>query len=101
MPRVEAPTDKRTAPDRARDLLEQIEYPWHVNFLTTPGENPALATIRKPDGFPAVMPHPEAQSMLTSTPATLQFIADAPELIQELLDIIDGLSAGKVENKDA
>ena len=76
--------------ERANALLDSVEdaLPWQFNEITLPSDDPEIATWRKVDGYPALQPHPESQSMLVGDRRFFDFIKNAPGIIEELLDLV-------------
>ena len=83
---------KANVVERANALLDKVDdaLPWQFNEITLPSDDPVIATWRKVDGYPALMPHPESQSMLTGDRRFIDFIKEAPGIIEELLSLVDG-----------
>lgn len=76
--------------EKLQALLDGLApvLPLHVNEITTPDAPVELATIRGRDGYPVLLPHPEAQSILSGPREIFAFIEQAPNLIADALAII-------------
>lgn len=75
--------------DRAEELLAGIEdkLPIRVDYITPRDQELlAIAVVRRNDGYLFIGPHPESESALYGDKAVLDFIGEAPQIIQDLLD---------------
>lgn len=79
------------ATEKARKLLEAVEddFPVRLNEMTLPKDDDVIGTLRKPDGYPIIAPHPESTSMLVGKRAVFDFITEAYGVIESLLAELD------------
>ena len=87
---------EKTVAERARDLLDSIEdaRPFSISRVNNPDQHPMLATWRKKDGYPALAPHPESMSMLVGDERFFNFVKEGPELLEELLELVEQADLG-------
>lgn len=98
MPSKTAATEetKSDVVERAEALLDSIDnhLPIRVDFITGKDEEyRAIAVVRRRDGYLFVGPHPESESALYGERDVLTFIGEAPTIIRELLDLVEGNKA--------
>lgn len=91
------------ATEKAQALLNGIAdaVPLKVNEITTPKDEVVIATIRKDDGYPFLLPHPEAQSMLTGARPYFEYVQQAAGIIEELLAEIEASNSSAKSNVEA
>ena len=87
--------------EEAKALLAAIEsdLPYKLNEITTPDTDDVLATVRKADGYPAILPHPEAQSILAAPRGVFNFLNEGPRVLAELLAIAESNNTPKATNR--
>lgn len=90
------------AVENAKALLDGIQHqlPVRVDYVTNANQFPSIAVIRNGHGYTFIDPHPESQSALMGERAVIDFIAQSPRVVQELLGVIEGLRAGSKSAKE-
>lgn len=80
------------ATDRARALLDSVEgaFPLQLNEVYDQNTMTVIGTLRRPDGFPIIAPHPESLSMLVGDRRAFEFIVQSYGVIEALLLELDG-----------
>ncbi len=82
--------------ERAEALIAGLEgaVPLRLNEVTTPDEQiEVIGSIRQASGFPLLLPHPEAMSLLVARRDVFNYILGSYDIIRELIDENEALLA--------
>jgi thymidylate synthase (FAD) len=76
--------------EEIRDRLEALPpYPWKFITVREEGEKASTGALRAADGRNVVQPSTESVSMIVGLNETVSFLADAPEIIANLVQLLE------------